>query len=213
MQFLSPAQCRAARGLLDWSQPDLAQKCGMHVQTICAFEKEMSTPTKTTLEKITKAFEDFGIEFVGKEGVTKKQNIIRKYEGTNLGKKFLDEIYYDMKDTGGEILLKGVVENKWYDTPEDTVFLENHIQRLINANITEKILISDKDNTIVAPKSWYRKMPKKYFSFYTQWIYKNKVAMMSWGKTEKLIIIESPELFEAETKTFYCLWDKVAKKI
>jgi hypothetical protein len=56
-------------------------------------------------------------------------------------------------------------------------------------------------------------MPKIYFTFYTQWIFNNKVAMMSWGETEKLIIIESPDLFIAEQKTFYCLWNEIAKEV
>jgi transcriptional regulator with XRE-family HTH domain len=130
MDFLSPAQCRAARGLLNWSQPDLANKSGMHVQTICAFENETGTPTKSTLEKMTKAFEYSGIEFSGSDGVQRKQDIIRKYEGHNLGYQILDEIYNDLKHTGGEILLKGVSERKWYDTEENTKFLDNHIKRL-----------------------------------------------------------------------------------
>lgn len=213
MKLLTPAQCRAARGLLDWSQPDLAKQSGLHVQTISNFEADTGTPTKTTLEKFSTAFERHGIEFIGVDGVRLKQDVIRKYEGENLGEYILDEIYNDLKDTGGEILLKGVVERKWYDTKKQQDFVENHIKRLQDANITERILIADDDDYYIAPKSWYRKMPKKYFTFYTQWIFNDKVAMMSWGETEKLIIIESPDLAFAERKTFDCLWNEVAKKV
>lgn len=40
MIIIIPAQCRAARALLNWSQPDLAERWDMHVQTISAFENE-----------------------------------------------------------------------------------------------------------------------------------------------------------------------------
>ena len=35
---ISPAQCRAARGLLDWSQEDLARAAGLSRSTIKDFE-------------------------------------------------------------------------------------------------------------------------------------------------------------------------------
>jgi transcriptional regulator with XRE-family HTH domain len=61
---LTSKQCRAARSLLAWSQPDLAQSSGVHVQTISNFEQEHSTPSRRTLEKISGTLELAGIEFI-----------------------------------------------------------------------------------------------------------------------------------------------------
>jgi transcriptional regulator with XRE-family HTH domain len=46
--MLTPAQLRAARGLLKWTQVDLAEKSGVHVNSIKSFETG-SDPKRSTL--------------------------------------------------------------------------------------------------------------------------------------------------------------------
>ena len=60
-----PAQCRAARGLLKWSQKDLAQASGFTPLTIRKFENEFGTVRQSTVEEIVKVFEDAGVIFIG----------------------------------------------------------------------------------------------------------------------------------------------------
>lgn len=62
---VSPAQCRGARGLLNWSQSDLAERSGVGHKTIADFERDAtSRPYKRTLTAIITAFEAAGIEFI-----------------------------------------------------------------------------------------------------------------------------------------------------
>ena len=67
MASLAPAQCRAARALLDWTQSALADATGLSVVTIRAFEKggEMRDSNKNLL---TLAFERAGVEFIAENG-------------------------------------------------------------------------------------------------------------------------------------------------
>lgn len=70
----SPSQLRAARGLLDWSQPDLAEHSGVSVGTIKTFEKGRSEPKRPTLIAWRNAFAQAGVVFTyddeaGGEGV------------------------------------------------------------------------------------------------------------------------------------------------
>jgi transcriptional regulator with XRE-family HTH domain len=60
------AQIRAARGLLGWSQAELAARAGLSARTIERAERGEGMPrvTVSTLEAITRALEDGGIEFV-----------------------------------------------------------------------------------------------------------------------------------------------------
>ena len=58
-----PAQCRAARALLDWSQTVLAQKAAVAKQTVADFERGARTPYPRTLADIRRALEAEGIEF------------------------------------------------------------------------------------------------------------------------------------------------------
>src|SRR5262245_7471434 len=62
--MLVPAQVRAARALLRWSQTDLALHSGVHVNPIKSFESEQSNPVWTTLSKLERALKKAGVEFI-----------------------------------------------------------------------------------------------------------------------------------------------------
>ncbi len=60
----SPAQCRAARSLLDWTQENLATQSLVTEKTIADFERGVTRPQARTLARIALAFERAGIEFL-----------------------------------------------------------------------------------------------------------------------------------------------------
>ena len=62
---LSPAQCRAARALLAWSQEDLVARSKITKKTIADFERGATQPRRQTLVQILAAFHAAGIEFLG----------------------------------------------------------------------------------------------------------------------------------------------------
>jgi transcriptional regulator with XRE-family HTH domain len=67
----SPAQCRAARALIEMSQADLAEAAGVSSRTILDFEASKRQPIKATLAAIQRALEAAGVEFTngGQPGV------------------------------------------------------------------------------------------------------------------------------------------------
>ena len=65
---LSPAQSRAARGLLDWSQTELAKKSNLSESTLRDFEKGRRTPTINNITAIRTALELGGVIFVDANG-------------------------------------------------------------------------------------------------------------------------------------------------
>jgi transcriptional regulator with XRE-family HTH domain len=60
---LTPAQSRAARGLLDWSQSTLGARANLSESTIRDFEKGRRVPSINNLDAIQRAFEAAGVEF------------------------------------------------------------------------------------------------------------------------------------------------------
>ena len=66
--MITPAQCRAARGLLAWSQQDLATDAGVGIVTVHQLEAGTSQPRRATLEVIRRAFEGAGVEFIDENG-------------------------------------------------------------------------------------------------------------------------------------------------
>jgi transcriptional regulator with XRE-family HTH domain len=61
-------QCRAARGLLGWSQQDLATQARVGLVTVHQLEAGTSRPRRATLEVIRRAFEKAGVEFIDENG-------------------------------------------------------------------------------------------------------------------------------------------------
>ena len=66
--LISPEQCRAARGLLDWSQQTLADRAGVGIVTIRQLEGESHEPRRATLAVVRGAFEAAGVEFIDENG-------------------------------------------------------------------------------------------------------------------------------------------------
>jgi len=66
--MVTPAQCRAARGLLDWSQQDLASHAGVGIVTVRQVETGETEPRRSTLTVIRQAFERAGVEFIDENG-------------------------------------------------------------------------------------------------------------------------------------------------
>src|SRR5947209_8257728 len=60
---ISPAQCRAARALLDWSQERLSAESKVGAKTIVDFEQGKRSPFPRTVRDLRETFEAAGIEF------------------------------------------------------------------------------------------------------------------------------------------------------
>jgi transcriptional regulator with XRE-family HTH domain len=66
--MLTASQCRAARGLVDWTQQDLAEAARIGVATIRQFEGGATEPRQATLIVLRQAFESAGVEFIDENG-------------------------------------------------------------------------------------------------------------------------------------------------
>jgi DNA-binding XRE family transcriptional regulator len=66
---ISPAQCRAARALLNWNQKTLADKTGVALKTVRAFETGRTKPLGVTRAALKQALEKAGVEFLDGDGV------------------------------------------------------------------------------------------------------------------------------------------------
>jgi transcriptional regulator with XRE-family HTH domain len=66
--MVTAAQCRAARGLLDWSQQDLADHAELGIVTVRQIESGLTEPRRATLTVLKQAFERAGVEFIDENG-------------------------------------------------------------------------------------------------------------------------------------------------
>jgi len=61
---MTPEQSRAARGWLNWSQKDLAEKAGIAKNTVYGFERGQRTLTANNLASMRRAIEEAGIRLL-----------------------------------------------------------------------------------------------------------------------------------------------------
>ena len=69
LDSMTPTQCRAARALLDWSQPQLAETAGVGLSTVVDFERERRNVSARAVRSIRLALENAGVMFLGGDGV------------------------------------------------------------------------------------------------------------------------------------------------
>ena len=60
---MTPEQCRAGRGFLEWSQTDLAKAAAVSLSTIRDFELRHRIPIANNLKAIEAALRAQGVEF------------------------------------------------------------------------------------------------------------------------------------------------------
>ena len=65
---ISPAQCRAARALLGWSQDQLSVASKVAKATIANFEAGKRAPYERTLADIRESLEAAGVSFIAQNG-------------------------------------------------------------------------------------------------------------------------------------------------
>jgi transcriptional regulator with XRE-family HTH domain len=66
--MINAPQLRAARGLLGWSQAEVAKAASVGLSTVRNFETGQSTPIANNLAAIRAALEAAGVEFIAENG-------------------------------------------------------------------------------------------------------------------------------------------------
>jgi transcriptional regulator with XRE-family HTH domain len=65
---MTPEQCRAARALVDMTQPKLAQLAGLGLSTVVDFERSRRTVSAEAATSIQRTLEAAGVTFIPQNG-------------------------------------------------------------------------------------------------------------------------------------------------
>lgn len=210
---ISIDQIRAARALLGWSQKALGEKSGFSQTAITNIESGRKRPSSQTIAEFKKTFERAGLEFI-EGGVRYQPETVEVIHGPDFATRIMDFIYETLIETNAEEqLLTG------YDPvqlqPEDEIVqdIRNHVQRLIQAGKSERILIREESDPAHikkidpnAPLHWYRAVPEEVFYAQTYtYIFADYFAMAMPHK-QMVIILHNTDLAEDQRRKFNYLW-------
>ncbi len=215
---ITTAQIRGARGILNWSQTDLAERTGISATSIGSIENGQSTPRANTLQAIQKAFEKAGIEFLGLDGVRIESRYVQRLSGEEGFSDFLDDVYETALATGTkenpvEIFLSNVVHKNWVRLmgPEKW---EYHARRMteIKDIMDVRIIVREGDWDFPAESySRYKWVPVEIFNDKSFYSYHDRLAFLNFkGDDVEIMIIRHADFAEGYRNLFRTAWDHVA---
>ena len=204
--MISVEQIKAARGLLEWTQDDLAKSSGVSKLSINKLERRVSNPTKETLGCIRKALEKAGVEFTEGPGIKLRGSILKTqiFEGSDSLLRLLRDVFETLNGTDHTLMISGVSEQQYQEVGGKRVVDE--IKKRIKHNIKAQLLICEGDTNLLEPESHYRQVPKEFFSRTPYYIYENKYAIFLWGPPQKVVLIENAEITECFRQQFKAHW-------
>jgi transcriptional regulator with XRE-family HTH domain len=195
------AQCRAARGLLGWTQQELADASGLSKTAINNFEKGHSDMKAESLKAIRTAFETRDIEFTGTQGLRIREDRAEILKGDDALALLLDDVMRDLKNNDGEFLITAPSHNSFWQDQEKT--LSQHLSRLDKKKT--RILCSAGDAALWDKLGDCRQINPRHESSMVSFCYGSKVALMLWQE-KAIVILSNPAAASAEAARFELLW-------
>ncbi len=210
--LVTPRQIRAARGLIGWSQTDLATAARLSRSTVIAFEKGGGNPSRDLTLRLRTVLEERQVEFLPQEGVRFREPTTSYDNMPGANRRLLNEIYsnalaYQEKTGIDDILIYGLREDDADESLGD--YLTQHIERLRLAGLKEKILYFSDTTTFVAPMPWYRLLKGADISnrhFPPIVIFGESVAVVQFEPQVTVTVVHSKAIAEASRHMFEFIW-------
>ncbi len=205
---ITTAQIRGARGILNWSQQDLAQRTGISATSIGAIENGSTTPRESTLKTIRKTFENAGIEFIGLDGIRQRSGDVQVFRGKDGFIEFYDDVYNYLVENNEDILVSNVDERLFVKTLDE--YAKVHVDRVSKlGKQCYKILTKEGDE--YAPGSSYaeyRWIPKELFASVPFYVFGNKMAIFLFNGEPSIIVLKYASIAEAYKVQFKDMWER-----
>ena len=203
---ITTAQIRGARGILNWSQSELAERTGISATSIGSIENGISSARANTLITIRKAFEDAGIEFIGLDGVRIRNGDIRIFQGKESFMEFFDHVYETVKNKSGEIFVSNVSERKFIKLAGERA--DEHMQRMAQLKgLSFKVLLKEGDQDFAASQYVeYKWMKKEFFASVPFYVFDKQLAIILLEDEPRILLLQYPAIADAFRLQFLAMW-------
>jgi len=202
-------QIRAARALIGWSQRELANNSSLSQTGIARIENGTNQPNASTLEKIIKAFDKNGVEFIDTTGVKKRpEGKVTVLYGHDGFQTFLEEAYETLKGKADRtVVVNNVSENQFLKWEKD--YAQLHEQRMRSIDARYKIIVEKGDSNFTASDyAQYRCVHSQNFSNISYYIYANVAALIYFTEDNvKIYTIQSNAIADFFREEFNKTWE------
>lgn len=204
--MITPEQIRIARAFLDWSTEALSEQTGISASAISKIERKLVTPHRESIHLIQKAFELSGIEFLPANGIKLRENIVEIWEDEKAHEGLLDDVFYELRDTGGCVRVFGPELLNISDA-HTAKKLAEHAARLADNGIRQKTIVRLCDVLHNGNSHGFHVVDDVYAPENPIYIYASKVAFLV-RSSSKVLIVNDPRMAESVGKLFDFTWDR-----
>jgi transcriptional regulator with XRE-family HTH domain len=203
--MITSEQIRAARGLLNWTQTDLAGESGISLASINNIERDIGSPRPDTLRTLEETFITAGVEFIGQHGVQKSRDIFTIYnkQDDSFIKIWLDDFYSCIRDSNDDALFFGISEKDYVDYVPEQVIRYESLQK--KTGFVERIILHEGDTFLLTSPSCYRWLSSDMLGKLPYIIYKDRVAMFDYPR-KRIIIIRNQSIADNFRLQFEHMW-------
>lgn len=208
---MTPALIRAARGLLDWQQQDLATMAGLSLSAVNKFERGIGKTRNVTIQAMVRTLKEAGIDFPAGGGVRHSDEItgIQRIKGDDFVEKLDEDIYAAVTKPGDEIYSCSADESQWF-VPGVKEIAERYYKWRAKLGVKQLYLVPEGNTVFESPKSHYRILPPPLIGKIAFIIYGDRVALVMWRK-KQIFILRGQELVQPFREQFKFLWRLGAK--
>lgn len=201
--MITAQQARAGRALLNWSQKELAAKCGVSLNAINNFEREIVAPRQDTLLALRRALEEAGLEFIGDSGVNKARDQLRieEHHDGNFGKILIEDMIMALKRGAGDICFHGIDQADF--ARGDLVRWEG---ALLQAQQDQRVLLPYGNFNFPARERAYRWAARETLGEVAFVTYGDNLAILLGSPFVRLIVIRSHAIARTFRDQFEIHW-------
>ncbi len=184
----------------------------MHVQTIGAFEKEIGSPSKRTLQKITETLEAAGVEFLpDDDGVRRSSGKVRHFQGRTGFKNFMDDVYEVTRTQGGEICLHNAKPSNWIKWLGES-YVSAYTERMLAlGDIDVRITVHHGEYQLVSKHAEYRWLPSEFWNDQSFYAYGDRIALLNFEEDSvQIVVIHNRKFADGFRNLFNVTWNSVA---
>ncbi len=212
---ITPPQIEAAMGLAGVTAKELATITDINPNTLGRLldrtDTSNRTPHASTLAKIKKALEDRGVEFTENEGVRRKTESVRVYQGPEGFDEFSGFLVNYLSENGGDVCLSVDDEELLFkyrtDQPEHRKKLKELCE---NGHIKSFRVLANKSK--FAPQyATYKKQESTSLSPTAFYAFGDCLALISFAHVTPpyVVLLESAPLAESYRKGFDAAWSSI----